>query len=198
MCGILFTLSSSPSPPSQSHISLISLRGPDSTRTHTVISGRNTITFTFSLLSVRGSQPTPQPLIDPSTGSVLCWNGEAWRIRGVPITSCASDTREVFKVLLSAPGGKVEGVLGAVEGEFAFVFYDAPTGMCWYGRDWAGRRSLVRRRRGSALEVASVGDEVRKESWEEVEAGGVWRVDVGSGKEAWITKCVNGDEVCDL
>ncbi|KAF8538739.1 asparagine synthase-domain-containing protein [Trichophaea hybrida] len=195
MCGILFTLSSSSAPPSPSHISLISLRGPDSTRTHTIISGCNTLTFTSSLLSVRGSQPTPQPLVDPSTGSVLCWNGEAWRISGVPIASCANDTCEIFKVLLSAPEGRVKDVLSTIEGEFAFVFYDAPTRMCWFGRDWAGRRSLVKRRRGSAFEVASVGDGVGEEPWEEVEAGGVWRVDVGSGEEAWITKRTNGDEI---
>ena len=206
MCGILFALSSCPAySPSPSHVALISLRGPDCTRTHKVTLGSKTLTFTSSLLSVRGSQPTPQPLVDPGTGSVLCWNGEAWRLHGRPIAAGASDTREVFDTLLSAPEGRVDEVLGHVEGEFAFVFYDAPTGVCWYGRDWAGRRSLVARTRrdGALLEVASTGDDSGagaggSEAWEEVEAGGgVQRVDVTSGHQVWVTGTRKaGEKVC--
>ena len=193
MCGILFTLAV---PPSPAHISLVSLRGPDSTKTHTVTTpAGNDLTFTSSLLSVRGAEPTAQPLVDPATGSVLCWNGEAWRIRGAPIAHSANDTREVFKVLLAAPAGNVQDVLGHIDGEFAFVFYDAVAGVCWYGRDWAGRRSLVTRMGAGTLEVASVGDGVAGCAWAEVEAGGVWCVDVDAGTSVWIAERSDGRKV---
>lgn len=198
MCGILFTLSTCPSPPSPSHVSLVSLRGPDSTETYTVARGSKNLTFTSSLLSVRGTDPTPQPLVDPSTGSVLCWNGEAWCIRGAPIAHSANDTREVFEVLLAAPGGNVQDVLRDVEGEFSFVFYDARAGVCWFGRDWAGRRSLVMRTSSDGLEVASVGDGIGGSPWNEVEAGGVWKIDVEKDVSTWVTERLNGNQVCTI
>jgi asparagine synthetase B (glutamine-hydrolysing) len=193
MCGILFTLSASAaSSPPISHVALISHRGPDAIRTHTVTAHTKTLTFTSSLLSVRGTEPTPQPLIDAATDSVLCWNGEAWRINGSPLAEGANDTREVFEVLLNAPEGKVQDVIGTIEGEFAFVFWDG-RGTVWFGRDWAGRRSLVVRRDEEGMEIASVGD--GEEGWEEVHAGGVGRVNAESGEETWVTQRSTGEEV---
>ncbi|KAI5852026.1 asparagine synthase-domain-containing protein [Tricharina praecox] len=181
MCGILYSISSAPRSPSADHIALISHRGPDAIRTRVVHRNGRTQSFTSSLLSVRGSTPIPQPLEDPTTGSVLCWNGEAWRITGVPLPPGENDTLAVFELLLARG---IDG-LRELEGEFAFVFYDAPLGVCWFGRDWAGRRSLVMRREEDTLMVASVGDD--KGGWEEIETGGVWRSDVVSGEMIWHT-----------
>jgi len=182
MCGILFSLSSGPPSLPADHIALISHRGPDSTRTRTLHHNGRTLSFTSSLLSVRGSTPIPQPLEDPATGSVLCWNGEAWRISGTPLAPGENDTLAMFNLLLTRG---VDGVRD-VEGEFAFVFYDAALGICWFGRDWAGRRSLVlRRENGDGLMVASVGDGMG--GWDEVETGGVWMFDVVSGEMIWRT-----------
>jgi len=190
MCGILFSLSSVPLSPSARHVALISQRGPDSTLTRTFQQNRQTLSFTSSLLSVRGSAPVPQPLEDPATGSVLCWNGEAWRISGVPLAPGGSDTLAVFDLLLTRG---IEGIRD-IEGEFAFVFYDAPLGVCWFGRDWAGRRSMVLRKAGEGcVAVASVGD--GEGDWEEVETGGVWRVDVGSGEMIWRTSGESAEKV---
>lgn len=191
MCGILFTRSPTTSPPSQAHVDRISRRGPDLTSTHNVTTTTSTLTFTSSLLSLRGSVPTPQPAIDASTSSALCWNGEAWRINGIPIAPGVNDTTQVFAQLLAADGA-VENILGKIEGEFAFVFYDAVRAKVWYGREWAGRRSLVRRMGADGgMQVASVGDE--EGEWEEVDAGGVWCLDVESGEEVWIDTIRDGE-----
>ena len=124
---------------------------------------------------------------------MLCWNGEAWRIRGAEIEEGEGDTREVFEVLLKAPDGRIDEVLGAVDGEFAFVFYDAPRGVCWFGRDWVGRRSMVVKGGGGEIRVASVGD--GEVGWSEVDAGGVWRVEIESGDQRWVVKRADGSDV---
>jgi asparagine synthetase B (glutamine-hydrolysing) len=96
----------------------------------------------------------------------------------------------VFDLLLARG---IEGIRD-IEGEFAFVFYDAPLGVCWFGRDWAGRRSLVLRKAGEGgVVVASVGD--GEGDWEEVETGGVWRVDVVSGEMVWRTSGEDAEKV---
>jgi len=98
----------------------------------------------------------------------------------------------VNKLLLSAPQGKLEEVVGSVDGEFAFVFFDGARGRVWYGRDWCGRRSLVLRRVEGRLEIASVGD--GKGGWVEVEAGGLGWVDVDTGEEGWVQTRDDGSE----
>lgn len=77
-----------------------------------------------------------------------------------------------------------------MQGEYALVFHDRVRNCVWYGRDWAGRRSLVKKREcGGGLVVASVLPEeesVKDDGWEEVTAGGLWKLHVESGEEEWI------------
>lgn len=50
-------------------------RGPDSFREHTIEDSN--VHFVASVLRMRGSDVTPQPLISPS-GDVFVWNGEVF------------------------------------------------------------------------------------------------------------------------
>ncbi|KAH0615065.1 uncharacterized protein H6S33_000701 [Morchella sextelata] len=205
MCGILFTLRPSPSPsssslspspsslspspsspspsPSETLTTRISQRGPDLTHTHHThhATHTHTLTFTSSVLSLRGptDTTTPQPLVDPSTGSVLCWNGEAWRVNGSPLEPGVNDGAAIFQLLL-AGGEDVPAVMERVEGPWAMVYWDAVAGRLWYGRDALGRRSLLWKNDGErGLVVASVGD---GHGWSEVDADGLRWVLVGGGE----------------
>lgn len=192
MCGILFTISPTAGAPapSPSLSALISRRGPDSTRTHSATFGSYTLTFTSSVLSLRGTHITPQPLVDPATGSVLCWNGEAWRIGEDALVPGVNDGEEVFKLLLAAGAGRgLKEALEVIRGPYALVYFDAVAGRVWFGRDALGRRSLLCRESGKGWEkgfmVASVGDE--RAGWSEVEADGLRWLDLVTGGQAgWV------------
>ncbi|KAL7276321.1 hypothetical protein RUND412_000692 [Rhizina undulata] len=206
MCGILFKLSPTPGTPSATLKRLISRRGPDSTRTHTTAFPSNSpthhLTFTASVLSLRGDHIAVQPLVDNLSSSVLCWNGEAWRISGEPLERGVNDGEAIFRLLLlstSSPSeDEVAKVFENVSGPFAFVFWDARRGRLWWGRDCLGRRSLVYRwDEFGALVVASVGD--GREGWREVEADGVYYLDLGTAAvgegHVWRVGWVFEDEV---
>ncbi|KAI5805969.1 asparagine synthase-domain-containing protein [Geopyxis carbonaria] len=197
MCGIIFTYSIKPdASPSLNHIGQVSRRGPDATHQHAITVLSKTLTFTSSLLSVRGTTPTHQPVIDHSTSSLLCWNGNAWRIHGQDLLAGINDTQEVFK-LLNDGTHEVNDLMGKLDGEYAFVFYDAPRQKVWYGRDWAGRRSLVKRvNEDGAVHIASVGD--GEAGWVEVDAGGLWCLDIDSGTEQWVTKTSDGQLIWNI
>ncbi|CAZ80859.1 unnamed protein product [Tuber melanosporum] len=188
MCGILFSITSTTSPPlhptSTSLPDLISRRGPDTTNTHVTAFENYALTFTSSVLSLRG-RLTPQPLVDPVTGSVLCWNGEAWRINSALVPAGVNDGEEVLKLLLSAETPE-KGFAG-IAGPWACVFFDAVRGRVWYGRDCLGRRSLLELRKGGwkdGVTIASVGD--GHEGWKEVEAYGLRYFSLQSGEEGVV------------
>lgn len=118
---------------------------------------------------------------------MLCWNGEAWRIDSEPLVVGTNDTSQVLALLLKAvnSNGDVPGALQRLQGEFAIVFYDAIRGAVWYGRDWAGRRSLLKKTDSDGgIAIASVGGD--GDGWVEVDAGGWWRLDVSTGAEEWV------------
>jgi asparagine synthetase B (glutamine-hydrolysing) len=135
---------------------LLNARGPDSLQLVTVPLPDQTtckatkppryMTFCSSVLALRGGTIEAQPLVDEASGSILCWNGEAWKIDGRVVTG--NDTVEVFQRLLQAaasstPGAAIPDVLTSIAGPFAFVFYDATSATIYYGRDRLGRRSLT-------------------------------------------------------
>ncbi|KAL1893568.1 hypothetical protein Sste5346_006398 [Sporothrix stenoceras] len=142
--------------------------------------------FTSTVLALRGDGLTPQPFEEPSTGRVLCWNGEVWRFDGAGDKHDevdGNDGQQLFdrlKACVDTPG--VLNVLRAIEGPFAFVYYDRPTGQLYYGRDRLGRRSLLERRTDDTLTLSSVSDVSPSSSsdnpWVEVEADGIYMVDL--------------------
>ncbi|KAI0406812.1 asparagine synthase-domain-containing protein [Xylaria palmicola] len=191
MCGIHATLTTS----SESGLSpelrqsLIN-RGPDhfgqAQRQHGD-SQQLRLYFTSTVLALRGDYVAKQPLEESEgAGSVLCWNGEAWRINGQPVIG--NDGEAVFSMLQSStslPGEAREthvvDVLRAVEGPFAFVYYDSAAERVYYGRDRLGRRSLLIKRSPDADSVmlSSVAS-VPTAGWEEVSSDGIWSISLQS------------------
>ncbi|KAI2629485.1 asparagine synthase-domain-containing protein [Xylaria nigripes] len=142
--------------------------------------------FTSTVLALRGDHVAKQPLEEHTgTGSVLCWNGEAWRVNGQPVGG--NDSEAIFSMLQSSAvssqtrEGHIADVLRSIEGPFAFVYYDSTTDRVYFGRDRLGRRSLL-------IKHSSDNDRVTLSSipfvpmagWKEVGSDGIWSVDLRS------------------
>ncbi|EXJ58598.1 hypothetical protein A1O7_06025 [Cladophialophora yegresii CBS 114405] len=154
MCGIFFSLARARElgPDDLVKDELIA-RGPDSYKQlHIAVPAASSdidLTFVSSVLALRGDYVQQQPLQEPSSGSVLCWNGEAWKVERSAVHG--NDSARIFDLLVHAShsGGSqnrrhcIVQVLSAIAGPFAFVFFDAPNSTVYYGRDQLGRRSLL-------------------------------------------------------
>lgn len=161
-------------------------RGPDHIRTtETRLDGDDSSTFlefTSTVLALRGDHLAQQPFTDSETGSVFCWNGEAWKIRHHDVSG---NDGEVIALLLNAAvrdsqedrEGAILGVLSYINGPFAFVFFDKTSRKLYFGRDRLGRRSLLIKHDGSQLILSSIADTTDPE-WEEVEADGIYVADL--------------------
>lgn len=165
-------------------------RGPDhfgqvTTRLETVTTPVN-LTFTSTVLALRGDHVTKQPFQDPQTGSVLCWNGEAWRINSQPVDG--NDGEAIFALLReaskkSSETGSRDPILDvfrsiqAITGPFAFVYFDRPSETIYFGRDRLGRRSLLicRDESDGSFVLSSIA-EACEEKWKEVDSDGVYSV----------------------
>lgn len=213
MCGIFFAASSSgPVFPDVNTVALLRNRGPDSFQIHTArhdclqdtvnSSGKQKsvslhLTFVSTVLALRGDHLQPQPLVDADSKSVLCWNGEAWKIAGEPVPG--NDTEHIFNLFLeSARGpamqekqeavhshddadesvGRIANLISSISGPFSFVFYDRFNSKIYFSRDCLGRRSLLQDvdEEGS-LRICSVCDGTSM-SFEEVDTNGVHMIDL--------------------
>jgi asparagine synthetase B (glutamine-hydrolysing) len=125
-----------------------------------------------------------QPLVDPQTQSVLCWNGEAWKIAGERVQG--NDTEQIFNLFLQAVGNgstnSVESLaeaISSISGPFAFVFYDAVNSRLFYSRDCLGRRSLLEGfdEQGN-LKLCSICDSASVDCFKEVGTEGVYTIDL--------------------
>jgi asparagine synthetase B (glutamine-hydrolysing) len=157
--------------------------------------------FTSTVLALRGGHLAKQPLEEsPETGSVLCWNGEAWRINSQPVRG--NDGEAVFSLLqpsVPSPSQTREAcvidVLRSIEGPFAFVYYDAAASRLYYGRDRLGRRSLLINSSSNAnsISLCSIAD-VPTTGWEEVSSEGIWSIDLktydGTSGELPLQDCI--------
>ncbi|KAJ6783949.1 hypothetical protein PWT90_02132 [Aphanocladium album] len=129
--------------------------------------------LTSTVLALRGSHTIAQPLLDPDSGSALCWNGEAWRIQGAALSG--NDGEIILSKLTAASvhGQKaILDTLRAIEGPFAFVFVDKPSKTLYYGRDRLGRRSLLVNPE-FPFQLSSISD-TSCTGWLEVEADGCY------------------------
>ncbi|CAG8909503.1 unnamed protein product [Penicillium egyptiacum] len=195
MCGIFFSLSSSkPTPSTQETCTLLQKRGPDSYKTHTAQKDiaqdgvspplSYYLTFTSTVLSLRGDHVYTQPLVDPTTQSVLCWNGEAWKIAGERVQD--NDTERVFNLFLQAVDGdhkdsvqRMAEAIARLSGPFAFVFYDAANSRLFYSRDCLGRRSLLEGfDENGNLKICSICDSASVDCFKEVGTEGVCTIDL--------------------
>ena len=197
MCGVFFSLSSTSAPPNHETRTLLEARGPDSCQTHTVrkeiqrpdgLSLTYHLTFLSTVLSLRGDHVFRQPLIDPITQSVLCWNGEAWKIAGERISG--NDTEHVFSLFLQAVTSsgdcdrrdtthRLGNAFASISGPSAFVFYDAKNSRVFFSRDCLGRRSLLQGyEEDGSMKICSLCDGLSSAQFEEVGFDGVYMIDL--------------------
>ncbi|KAI2622978.1 asparagine synthase-domain-containing protein [Hypomontagnella submonticulosa] len=187
MCGIHGVISTVAIPSiSQELRNLLSNRGPDHlgqvSRELPFENGDSVIylNFTSTVLALRGDHIAKQPLESSATGSVLCWNGEAWRIDGQPINSNNDGELILAKLdAIDAPSHEdreshILNVLRSIDGPFAFLFYDTQIKRLYFGRDRLGRRSLLfnEAEDGNSISFSSIAD-VPATGWKEVEALGI-------------------------
>lgn len=152
------------------------------------------LTFLSTVLSLRGEGITRQPQEDPDSGSLSCWNGEAWK-NGDEIID-GNDSQAVLELFLKAirpsePGRdhaaysydqsmqRIIGAIASISGPYAFVFYDAPHQRIFFGRDTLGRRSLaIRNSLPGSISVSSICDSTDIGLWTEIEADGIYMLDL--------------------
>ena len=197
MCGIFFSLSRNGHiAPDKDTATLLRNRGPDHTGLHQINVSQGDgsqvhTTFLSTVLSLRGTAVTAQPLVDEATKSVLCWNGEAWSVSGDAVDG--NDSKIVFDLLLKASSTRaaseskdaITQLLSNIRGPYAIVFYDAVNKHIYYGRDCLGRRSLLRKATSDgSLVLSSVCDNATGEAWAEVEADGIYFVDLNTAQTA--------------
>ena len=205
MCGIFCALSRHEHVwPTSSVVQLLGARGPDASGQLALTTsnfeqvrsepgadpGYSVFVSLFStVLSLRGPVTIHQPYSDPKRKSALCWNGEAWSIRGNQ--TFGNDTIAVWQLLhqtleketslntedgpASMRASSLSRVLSQIAGPYAFIFYDETTSTVYFGRDFLGRRSLVRKvgERGDLI-FSSITDGESNGSWTEIEADGLY------------------------
>lgn len=192
MCGIHVAISSSRPDGIPANLKrCLCNRGPDHILTHeTRLSdtledvSTTHLAFTSTVLALRGDHIAQQPFVDHDSGSVLCWNGEAWKIRHHDV---AGNDGETIAGLLNGAvtqnsterESAILKVLRSIDGPFAFVFFDKPSAKVYFGRDRLGRRSLLIRQDGQRSVLSSIADPVDSR-WKEVEADGVYVLDIAS------------------
>jgi len=156
------------------------------------------ITCASSVLSLRGSSTVAQPVT--STGHLdarpqppfLCWNGEAWTFDGNSIKG--NDSEHVFQTLshvsisafFSTPERHADAIAGALAsyaGPFAFAFFEPLNRRLYFGRDLLGRRSLLYRHTEDGQFLLSSMSDDTNVGWNEVEADGIYFVDLNSSTD---------------
>lgn len=203
MCGIFFSLSAAPRLPTSETHALLEKRGPDCCQTQIVHKEITTpdggpqsfhLTFISTVLALRGDHIYTQPLIDQATQSVLCWNGEAWKIAGQRVSG--NDTEHILSLFLRAISGDRNGAahrLGeaaaSISGPFAFVFYDATNSQLFFSRDCLGRRSLLQGyEEDGTLKICSLCDGSSSMHFEEVGFDGVYMIDLAKPHDLSASK----------
>ena len=206
MCGIFFSCSRyNYISPTVEEAECLSRRGPDSFKTlsaklHTDQSQETEkcdtandpyyLTFAASVLSLRGEHVIKQPLQDTAQNFIFCWNGEAWKLNGNTIQN--NDAKHVFDALCNASLRRCEtsandsqlilqaqlDVLSSCSGPYAFVFYDSHNRRILLGRDALGRRSLLFRHSEEEFFLSSTCHGSTSGGWNEVEANGVYVLDL--------------------
>jgi len=185
MCGIHASISTEGfQRPSKELQILLCKRGPDHLgNTQAEVKSDEAsyfISFTSTVLALRGGSVTSQPFIDAETGSCLCWNGEAWKVGSETVTG--NDGQLVFDALLraissspdtAASRAAVLAVMDSIAGPFAFVLLDGIHAQVYFSRDRLGRRSLLYNTTPTYIEFSSTSDPNHGD-WKEVETDGIY------------------------
>lgn len=143
------------------------------------------LNFTSTVLALRGDHVAKQPLESSPNGSILCWNGEAWKMNGQPISG-KNDAEFILAKLdsyssdLEARQSYILNTLRQIDGPFAFVFYDAYSKSIFFARDRLGRRSLLFNlsEDGNSISFSSIADPAT--DWKEVQADAIYSINLNT------------------
>lgn len=192
MCGICAVVSSRESPSISHNLQRrLCNRGPDHLGSHEArVDGADGavayLSFTSTVLSLRGDHVAKQPFVSPdSADCVFCWNGEAWKIHHHDVAG--NDGEAIFGLLMKAAScasgdgceDAILKVLRSIEGPFAFVFCHISAKRLYFGRDRLGRRSLLIKKDPEQLLLSSIADSTDS-AWKEVEADGIYAISLDS------------------
>lgn len=191
MCGIFCSVSATRHVvPEERHRQLLKKRGPDSSRQLEQKSENVYLTCFSTVLALRGHHTVVQPVQHTDyPDAFLCWNGEAWKHGTSPISG--NDSEVVFANISSllkaqdsdAPASTVKVVqhaMNLITGPYAFVYYDPRSDTLFFGRDPLGRRSLLHRVDDNGNFVLSTISSSQEQGWEEVEADGIYSLNLKS------------------
>ncbi|EME87587.1 uncharacterized protein MYCFIDRAFT_75429 [Pseudocercospora fijiensis CIRAD86] len=191
MCGIFCSISRRRSiQPSDAVRQHLRSRGPDASNQICITTEKSTqqcrLVLHSTVLSLRGHSTTEQPFRTSHSDSILCWNGEAWTISGK--RPAGNDTSAMYDLLCSATSATTDAAhqaravskaLSAVAGPYAFAFYADSSSRLFFARDLLGRRSLLRKVTSSGdVLLSSIADGSADASWTEVEADGIYCIDL--------------------
>lgn len=224
MCGIFFSVNiSNFIIPEVDTYNLLRNRGPDCVRRHKIQlpyqqsngsdEGEDSpeepsslfLTFISTVLDLRGDHIQPQPIVDTESESILCWNGEAWKIFGEPVRG--NDAHRVFESIIEAlnpsPSDENKGapnlskeqtlqqlanVMSGISGPYSFLIYDGFYSRIIYGRDPLGRRSLLRCwDESGTFKICSVCDGSSSNQYEEVETDGLHVIELAGSFRNFIS-----------
>ncbi|TQS38188.1 hypothetical protein Golomagni_01313 [Golovinomyces magnicellulatus] len=189
MCGIYVSLSHQAYCEPTSNLSeLLCRRGPDyigheKTQIHNINRSQIYISFTSTVLGLRGEVISQQPFRSEKNGSIFCWNGEAWKLGSDCVEG--NDGQIIFEKLIGASSfednseatAAILELLKSISGPFAFVFFDNFHNQLYFGRDRLGRRSLLYRDENekAILELCSISNQIDGR-WVEVEPDGIYQL----------------------
>lgn len=200
MCGIFFSLGTADyCHPNERTQELIKRRGPNGSQVHRHrfpcsdgdVSRNVYLTFVSSVLALRGNSIQSQPLRSDFTDqSILCWNGEAWKIFDAVVRG--NDALEVFQLFNRAVKPSITSTvqhqdalaglchaISNISGPFSFVFFDRHGSRIVYGRDHLGRRSLLQGwDKNGDFKILSVRDGTEPGNFEEVDTSGIHIIDL--------------------
>ncbi|KAJ2499954.1 hypothetical protein GGH96_003137 [Coemansia sp. RSA 1972] len=160
-----------------------SRRGPDAHNEISINVGPAHIRLGAHVLHLRGPHTQAQPLVAPTTGDILCWNGEVFG--GLDIGDCNDGVELLSELQRQKKIDQrmyIQRVFSKIEGPYAFVYVDREQENVWYARDYLGRRSLLTKQMGSgAMFVSSVADSADESTeWTEVAAQKIYCVDLNA------------------
>jgi asparagine synthase (glutamine-hydrolysing) len=144
MCGIVGGIGEGVSNVIQKYMDLLDHRGPDHQEIITTDRG---LTLGASRLAITDPFPrSNQPMIDPSTGNIIIFNGEIYNYKFLKrillnqglTFSTESDTEVLLKLL----GSVGVSAISKLEGMYAFAFFDYRRNMLILSRDFLGKKPL--------------------------------------------------------
>lgn len=163
--------------------------GPDALAVESLELGTRSVRLAASVLGLRGTDVTPQPMRAASLWFV--WNGEVFADTAHPVPHATNDGAALFARIHARADREAALVetLATVDGPYAFLLLDVRRALTqttlarvWYGRDPLGRRSLLRAHTPELCLTSAASREALDAgfAFEEVPCASLWCTDLAT------------------